>query len=491
MIITMMIIYVIFMILSISVIYLPVRKRSLLVFLRVIAYVLPAILSLLGLFDPISFVFIAVAIPVGLLVSLYNLWYAGSKYDRSWDLVRLLDLFNITIIYTFLAPNLLLFISIWTITEIIGFLLVSFEGGDEAFRAGYRFFFLKSLAFELSALSILAILSQNISIIDSLILPFNELPKTYLDLIQALLVTLGFITTSAIVPLHFWLPNAHSIAPSSASSVLSGLTVKMGFYGLIRITSFLRLPISYWWILLSLSILTSIYGFTVLLVQKDIKRLLAYSTIGNTGFIAALLSIYAISHNNLLYTATMLNIYAHAIYKAALFINTGTIVMLAHTRNIERLSGLVAFTPYSSMGVLFNILSVIGVPPTIGFIGKLVAVVALLIVNDLALKMLGLLTIVYAILISIIYGYRILSIHWRVTSIEFSASYIPLYPQIIELIMGSLGIIYGLIIFLLFNVGMLLILSIVNVFALLLVAVLIAVFYYNIRARIMREVSTS
>ncbi len=485
----MLIEYLVLVAVSLTLVYIPIKNRTASLITRIIAYVLPFAGYFTGLFDSLSMAFLGLAIPVGLMSSLYNLWYGESKYPGR-NLQLLIDVFNLSIIYTFAAPNLLTLIALWTVSEIVGFLLVSFEGGDEAFRAGYRFFFLKGLTFELSALTIAVILSYNVGLSTALLSGFDELPKISISLIYAVLATIGFITTSAIVPLHFWLPHAHSTAPSSASAVLSGLTVKMGFYAFLRITQFMDVPREYWYGLLVLGAVTAFYGFTVLLVQRDVKRLLAYSTIGNTGFIAVLLSIYMLESNKLLYLATIINIYAHGLYKASLFINTGTIIVLAHTRDMGKLSGLVAFTPYSSLGVLFTVLSIIGVPPTVGFVGKLLAIISLLGISSELLMVMGLIVVAYAILVSIIYGFNILGLHWRYTEIDFKPNKIPDYPQLIELLLGSMGIIYGVLLLLFFDLGALNVLILINAFSLLLVIALVAVFHYNIRPRIVRELGS-
>ena len=480
--------FVLFTIISYILIFIPVENRGLRIVLRIISYLLILAVIPFGFLDFLSLIFLGLAIPVSLLTSLYNLWYGEAKY-RGKNLQGLIDVFNLSIIYTFAAPNMIAFISLWTLSEIVGFLLVSFEGGDEAFRAGYRFFFLKSMTFELSALTAVIILAYHIGIVNALLLPFDKLQPIDIGLIYSILTIIGFTTTAAIAPFHFWLPHAHSTAPSSGSAVLSGLTVKMGFYAIMRFVGFFNYPSSLWYIILGLGAVTAFYGFTVLLGQKDIKRLLAYSTMGNTGFMMVLLAIYLLTNNNLVFYALIANIYAHGLYKASLFLNTGTILVLAHTRDMTRLSALAAFTPTSSLGVLLTVLSVIGVPPTIGFTGKLLAIIALITIQSKSLEILGLVVTAYAILVSIIYGFGIMSIHWRAGTIGFKPRSIPMYPQIIELVLSTLSIIYGIVLLMFFNLGALQVLVIINSFSLLLVLGLVAVFYYNIKPRLSRELS--
>ncbi len=484
--VTGMITYFLFFIASMLIVMFKSKNTYLLILLRIIAYLLPLMGILYGLYDELSLIFLGVSLPVSMLVSLYNLWYSQAKYKEG-NLRELIDIFGLSINYSFAAPNLVSLISIWTISEITGFLLVCYEGGDEALRAGYRFFFLKGMTFELSALTVLIVLAHRIGLINALIMSFNEIPSINVDLLLSVLIIIGFITTSAIVPLHFWLPHAHSIAPGTASALLSGLTVKMGFYGLLRIAGFIVFPDNLWYGVLILSGITTIYGFTVLLTQHDIKRMLAYSTMGNTGLIGVLLSINMLHPSPLIFYSVIVNIYAHALYKSMLFINTGTIIVLAKTRILNELSSLAAFTPYSSLGILFTVLSIFGVPPTVGFLGKLLAIIALLGVNNTYLAIIGLALVAYSILISIVYGFTILSVHWKYAGIRFKPVEIPLYPQFIELLLGLLGIIYGLLVLLFFNLGALGVLLLVNLFSLFIIVALISIFYYNIRARIIQS----
>ncbi len=482
-----MILYLLFFIVSMLIVTFKHKNMYFLIFLRIVAYLLPLVGVLYNLYDELSLIFLGVSLPISMLVSLYNLWYSEAKYKNERNLRELIDVFGLSINYSFAAPNLVLLISVWTISEITGFLLVCYEGGDEALRAGYRFFFLKGMTFELSALTVLIVLAQRIGLINALITSFNEIPSINVDLLLSVLIVIGFITTSAIVPLHFWLPHAHSIAPSTASALLSGLTVKMGFYGLLRIAGFVVFPDNLWYGILILSSITTVYGFTVLLTQHDIKRMLAYSTMGNTGLIGVLLSINMLYPSPLMFYSVIINIYAHALYKSMLFMNTGTIIVLAKTRILNELGSLAAFTPYSSLGVLFTVLSIFGVPPTVGFLGKLLAIIALLNVNNTYLAVIGLVLVAYSILISIVYGFTILSVHWRYASISFKPIKIPLYPQFIELLLGILGIIYGILVLLVFNLKALGMLLLVNLSSLFIIVALISIFYYNIRMRIIRS----
>ena len=454
--------------------------------LKIIAFTLPIFLMIQGYLDTLSASFLLFVIPVSIIVSIYTSWYSNYKY-KSNKLEILVDLFNLSIIYTFAFPNLIGFVALWTISEIIGFLLVSYEGGPEAFRAGYRFFFLKAATFEFSALTLIALLSTKINIDMVLLAKFHDLPILTVSPYYMILLIIGYTTTAALIPLHFWLPHAHSTAPAPASAILSGITVKMGFYALLRLNDIIVFDIWLKYLLFVMGGITCVYGFLMLLSQQDYKRMLAYSTVGNSGLIAVILSLYLLKPNSTyLYLALITNIYAHGLYKASLFLNSGTVEVVTHTRIINKLNGLAAYTPLSSLASLFSILSVIGIPPTIGFIAKLLSIIGVLEYGLNSLSIAVLILIGYSILISLIYGVRILRIHWEAGEKRKQLQYtkIGILPQAAEIILSALSIAYGYIVPILAYTDIVFVLSLVNLFSLLIIIVLVYTFYFNIRLRI-------
>ncbi len=460
-----------------------------LVITRLVAYLIPLLAIVYGAVDQLSFVFLILLVPVSIASSLYTSWYARIKYGSPVRLQLLVDLFNVSLIYTVLAPNLIGFIALWTMSEIVGFLLVSYEGGVEAFRAGYRFFFLKALTFEASALALLALLSSKMGVEKALLTSFWALPAISVNPYYALLLMIGYTTTSALVPLHFWLPHAHSTAPSPASAVLSGVTVKLGFYALMRLYGIVLLGDWSKYLLLGMGFVTCVYGFLMLLSQRDVKRMLAYSTIGNTGLIAVLQALYLLHPaSTYLYLAFITSIYAHGLYKASLFINAGTIELSTHTRILDEIQGLVAHIPISSLSSLFSILSVIGIPPTIGFISKLLSIIGVLEIGLSPLTIAVLSLIGYSILVSLYYGVRILRVHWEAG--KAIGEPLANSMQFIELALASMNIVYGFISPLISYTEVMFTLMLVNAFSLLLIILLVYTFYYNIRLRILKGVAS-
>lgn len=191
------------------------------------------------------------------------------------------------------------------------------------------------------------------------------------------LVLAALCLKAAIVPLHFWLPDAHSIAPTAISVMLSGAVVKVGAYGVLR---FLGSQSSWVWaevrpVLLAAGAATALYCALVAVAQRDLKRLLAWSTASQMGYIVAAAALGTAAG----VAAALVHVAAHAAMKAALFLCAGAAMVLAdHERHWDRMGGLLARSPVLAAATLVSLLSLAGIPPLAGFVGKLALFDALL-----------------------------------------------------------------------------------------------------------------
>ena len=189
----------------------------------------------------------------------------------------------------------------------------------------------------------------------------------------------GFGIKMGIVPLHVWLPNAHPVAPSPASALLSGIMIKTGAYGLIRVIYQVfgpQMVAQAGWdqIMLILAAVTILVGSALAIMQDDLKRRLAYSSVGQMGYI--LLGMALLNINGL--TGDVYYIFAHALMKSTLFLAAGAILFKTGKKKISELRGIGYVMPITMTCFVIAAFAMIGIPPLNGFVGKVFLTVGVL-----------------------------------------------------------------------------------------------------------------
>jgi NADH-quinone oxidoreductase subunit M len=179
---------------------------------------------------------------------------------------------------------------------------------------------------------------------------------------------IAFAVKVPIFPLHTWLPDAHTQAPTGGSVILAGVLLKMGTYGFLRFGLYLFPEAAVWAkpVLLTLAVIGIIYGAIAATMQTDLKRLVAYSSVAHLGFIV--LGIFAITSQSL--TGSVMQMVNHGISTGALFLLVGMIYERRHTREIAELRGIQSVAPIFSAAFMIVMLSSIGVPGLNGFAGE-------------------------------------------------------------------------------------------------------------------------
>lgn len=195
-----------------------------------------------------------------------------------------------------------------------------------------------------------------------------------------ILLFAGFAIKAGFIPFHTWLPHAHPAAPSHISGVMSGVIVKLGIYGIFRIIMYLRHDwLLFGEVLLALSVVTAIYGIANAAVKYDFKQMLAYCTIENIGIIGIGLGIGLMGLGNndkvmaiLGFSGALLHTLNHSLFKSLLFFGAGSVYQQTHTRNIERLGGLIKKMPVTAVMFLIGSMAIGGVPPFNGFVSEFI-----------------------------------------------------------------------------------------------------------------------
>lgn len=191
------------------------------------------------------------------------------------------------------------------------------------------------------------------------------------------LALFGFGIKAGIFPLHVWLPSAHANAPSHVSAMLSGVTLKMGIYGLVRFSGWLPLPDGAGWVMSALGIISAVLGVAFALGQHDLKRLLAYHSVENIGIILIGLgfALVAVQQNNsswgkLALAGAFLHVWNHGFFKALLFFGAGSVLHATGTREMSRLGGLWRVMPWTTSLFALGAVAICGLPPLNGFISE-------------------------------------------------------------------------------------------------------------------------
>ena len=197
--------------------------------------------------------------------------------------------------------------------------------------------------------------------------------------IAALLVLLGAGSKAGLVPLHVWLPLAHPAAPSHVSALMSGVMTKVAIYGLIRVLFDLVGQPLWWWgsILAVVGAVTAVVGVLYALMQDDMKKLLAYSTVENIGVIVIGLGLALVFKASgvpalaaLAMTAAMLHVLNHSLFKSILFFTAGAILTSTGERKLDQLGGLIHRMPTTALFCLIGAAAISALPPLNGFVAE-------------------------------------------------------------------------------------------------------------------------
>jgi len=213
------------------------------------------------------------------------------------------------------------------------------------------------------------------------VMSFDALPAYFANHSNTglfLLFFAGFAVKAGFIPFHTWLPEAHPAAPSHVSGVMSGVMIKMGIYGIFRVLVSVQ---SDWYtiglVILIISAFTGLLGILFSIVQTDLKKILAYSTIENIGIIGLGMGLGCIGlalHKPVLavlgFTGSLLHVLNHSLFKSLLFYASGSVYRATHTRNIEELGGLVHSLPRTAGLFLLGSSAICALPPLNGFISE-------------------------------------------------------------------------------------------------------------------------
>ncbi|MCI0651107.1 MAG: hypothetical protein L0Z55_04410 [Planctomycetes bacterium] len=337
--------------------------------------------------DALSALFLLPMLLVSALGSIFGLAYwkqsehlrTGGRLRLSWGIL------TAGMMLVVLARDSIVFLMAWEIMALAGFFLVATEDAKPEVRRAAFVYLVATHVGTLCLFAFFGLLRFASGTFDIWPATLGEAPSW---LAGALFITgvIGFGLKAGLMPLHVWLPGAHANAPSHVSALLSGVLLKAGIYGIVRVAGLLPDPPSWWGAtLLIAGSASGILGIAYAVAQHDFKRLLAYSSIENMGIIAMGIGLAMLGRTAghpewvvLGLTGSLLHVLNHSLFKPLLFFAAGSILHAAHTREIDSLGGLAKTMPRTFAAFVVGAIAICGLPPLNGFASEILIYAGLL-----------------------------------------------------------------------------------------------------------------
>ena len=332
----------------------------------------------------LSAIFFIVISFVSALVGIYSMRYL-ELYEKTYNpaLTQFL-----TVVFVFgmqgvlFANNAFAFLFFWEVMSITSFFLVMADKTSQSVRAAFLYFIMTHLGASAILGGFLILSGGNLFFDFSDIAFLSSTLSPALAALAFMLFLFGFGSKAGLVPFHVWLPEAHPQAPSNISALMSGLMLKVAIYGFIKIVfAMTNLPAWAGLVVIALGLLSAIVGVLYAVIERDMKRAFAYSSIENMGIIFTMLgiSIYLLSQSsadsiviisNIIVVFAVFHAINHALFKTALLLSSGIAISRFHSKSLEAMGGLAKIMPFFSFAFLIAILSAVPLPPFGTFYGE-------------------------------------------------------------------------------------------------------------------------
>lgn len=328
--------------------------------------------------DALSGFFVVVISILSFAVAIFSIGYTRDSWNKSL-MGLLFNLFILSMYAVVLSSNIITFLVSWETMSIVSYFLVTFERDEKSAKAGLVYAVMTHIgtAFIIGLFFLLYIHTGQMGFgeIKTASAHIPERAKTLIFLFSII----GFGTKAGIIPLHTWLPRAHPAAPSNISSLMSGVMIKTGIYGFLRVMMDMIGQGPEWWgiVVIVIGAVSSILGVLYALMEHDIKRLLAYHSVENIGIILLGIGAAMMFRSSGLYSLSALALVAglyhtlnHALFKGLLFLGAGSVMHATHTKNMEDMGGLLKAMPYTGLFFLIGSISICALPPFNGFVSE-------------------------------------------------------------------------------------------------------------------------
>ena len=313
-----------------------------------------------------------------IVCSLYSIAYVREYEGKgAGSMGFFMNLFIASMVGLVVMDNAFYFIILFEAMSLASWFLVISSQDDESVSAGLLYFFIAHAG------SVLIMIAFFLMWRESGSLEFESFRHLQLSPVSAsvvfLLAFFGFGAKAGMLPLHSWLPRAHPAAPSHASALMSGVMVKIGIFGIIKVGIDLLGAPQLWWgiVVLGFGAVSSVLGVLYALAEHDIKRLLAWHTVENVGIILMGVGVGMAgiaTHHPVLAVIGLLgalyHLLNHAVFKGLLFLGAGAVIYRLHTRDMDKMGGLGKLMPLTAGAFLIGCMAISALPPLNGFISE-------------------------------------------------------------------------------------------------------------------------
>lgn len=339
--------------------------------------------------DPLSAFFLAWSLPLTLLGSVYAVGYLDTdlKHGRNaGPHFALLAMLQVSYLMVYTALDCMVFLLGWEIAAVCAWLLVIWSYKNQRVRfAGFNYLVSTHIGLFVIAAALMTLHAQTNSMDFHVFAGKLAEPGELRD-ITFLLLGLAFALKAAFFPVHTWLPRAHSAAPAHISALMSGVIHKAGLFGFLRFTLLLGKPEEWMgWTILAFGATSAVVGALFTTTQRDLKRLLGYSSTENVGVAAMGFGVGYLGLTwdrpalvALGFGGGILHLFNHALFKCLLFYAAGAVYKATHTVDLERLGGLAKRMPVTAAVFVVGGLAIAGFPPLNGFVSEFLLYRALL-----------------------------------------------------------------------------------------------------------------
>lgn len=336
--------------------------------------------------DPLTSFFLVPLLIMGALCGVYGFFYMQAHWTRraAGPPAFFFNMMLASMVLVLLARGAVVLLVAWEIMTLTSYVLVAFEHEEaEVRRAGWVYLIAGHVGVAF-LVGFLLVLGRHAGGLEFAAYASKPAGGAFAVLVFVLAV-IGFGVKAGIVPLHVWLPEAHAVAPSHVSALMSGVLIKLGLYGILRTLTFMS-PTS--WpgpVLLGLGVIGGLLGISLALYQRDMKRALAYSSIENVGvmLIGIGLGWWAAQTGHpriaaLGFCGGLLHLWNHVLMKGLMFLGAGSVLHGAGTKDLERLGGLLRRMPRTGASMMLGAVAIAGLPPLNGFTSEWLVYLGLL-----------------------------------------------------------------------------------------------------------------